>query len=64
MTKSNTEELEFESTSCFIAYDAQNGDVLYIHECMKQKGSYEGESDPDEDMILQMARGDYGDRGI
>ncbi len=64
MTEQKFEEIEFETTSCFIAYDAQSGEVLYIHECMKEKGSYEGESEPDEDIVLQMAQEDYGDRNL
>jgi len=64
MTQLNIEELKFETTSCFIAYDAESGEVLYIHECMKQKGSYETEADPDEDTVFQIARVDYDDRGL
>lgn len=64
MTTLNIEKLEFETTSCFIAYETESGEVLYIHECMKQKGSYEGESDPDEDMVLNMAKEDYGNRNL
>ncbi|GJM15041.1 MAG: hypothetical protein DHS20C13_03680 [Thermodesulfobacteriota bacterium] len=64
MTKANIEELEFETTSCFMAYDAKSGEVLYIHECMKQKGPYEPEADPNEDTVLQMVREDYGNRNL
>ncbi len=64
MTKKTIGELEFETTSCYVAYDAQSGEILYIHECMKQKGSYEAEDDPDEDAVLQLASAEYGGRGL
>lgn len=64
MTKKNIEELEFETTSCYIAYDEQSGEILHIHECMKQKGTYEAEADPDEDMVFQMTTANYGGRNL
>lgn len=64
MTKQSIEELEFETTSCFVAFDAESGEVLYVHECMKQKGRYEAEADPDEEIVLKLARADYDDRKL
>jgi len=64
MTKKNIEELEFETTSCYIAYDSQSGEILYIHECMKQKGTYETEADPEEEAVLEFARAEYDDRKL
>ncbi len=64
MTKKTIGELEFETTSCFVAYDAESGEILYVHEFMKQKGSYETEAEPDEDAVLQLASAEYGGRGL
>ena len=59
MKRLSIEELEFETTSRFVVYDTEDGKVLYIHECMKQKGTYEAEADPDEEKVLKLARADY-----
>jgi hypothetical protein len=64
MTKQKIEELEFETTSCYIAYDAQSGEILYMHECMKQKGSYDSEADPEEETVLELARAEYDGRNL
>lgn len=64
MTTQKIEELEFEMTSCFIAYDNETGEILYIHECLKQKGAYIAENDPDQDTVLQMARAEFEDKNL
>ena len=64
MTKQKIDELEFEMTSCFIAYDTETGEILYIHECLKQKDAYVTQNDPDEDTVLQMARAEFDDRSL
>ena len=64
MTKQTMQELEFETTSCYIAYDSESGEILYIHESMKQKGDYETDADPNEEAVIQLARQDYDDRNL
>jgi len=64
MTNQNIEELEFETTSRYIVYDAESGEILYIHECMKQKGTYETEADPGEYEVLRIAMEDFEKRNL
>ena len=64
MAKQKIEELEFETTSRYVAYDAKSGEILYIHECIKQKGTYEAVADPDENEVLEFARSEYDDRNL
>jgi len=64
MADRKIEELEFETTSCFIAYDADSGEIVYIQESMKQKGTYETETDTEEDEVLKFARAEYDGRNL
>lgn len=64
MTKQKIGELEFETTDRFIAYDSESGEILYVHECMKQKGLYEAEPDPEEETVLELARAEYKGKSL
>ncbi len=65
MTKSEIRDLVLETTSCFIAYDADSGDVLYIHESMSEPGPYETAGGViDSEAIRQIASRDFEKRSI
>ena len=64
MTEKTVRELEFETTIRFIVYDADSGEILYIHETIREPGSYDGEKDPEEDTVLEMAREVYDSRNL
>ena len=64
MTEKTIRELQFETTSRFIVYDADSGEMLYVHETMREPGSYDGEKDPEEDTVLEMAREIYDSRNL
>ena len=65
MTRSNTKELELHTTSCFVAYDADSGDILYVHEVISEGRSYDDKKPSvcTED-ICQMASRDFEKRSI
>lgn len=65
MTRSNIQELVVETSGCYVAYDADSGDILYIHEIMGELGTC---SDSDEhvncEAVRQLACRDFEKRSI
>ena len=65
MTESKTRELEFETVTRFVAYDAHSGEVLSVHEVMSESGYYEtSDCDTECEAIRYLVGRDFEKRSI
>jgi hypothetical protein len=65
MTESKMSELEFETQKTFVAYDADSGEILSVHEVMSESGySKAAGSETDCEAIRHIVGRDFERRSI
>lgn len=65
MTESKIRELEFETQKTFVAYDADSGEILSVHEVMSEAGySKAADSETDCEPIRNTVGRDFERRSI